>query len=292
MTHHRYKFKVYDAILLFKSFLSRREAYMLTGIYQNIILGLHYQIDYMRSILKKICSFGILLLICLFAIYPTLSAIELDQHGLIFGGNFSSLTTDQFHVDKRGRYYGYSFGVYASKFINDSVAVQIELTLDRIGTNLTHHEYYFSGLVDIKEKIGVTYLNLPVLIKLPYYKRSQSNFDISFGPLMSFTLASIRKGHYTSVNAPFLGTGSYTGNIPNTRRMNFGAVIGFDYQFFRNNRFFQFTLRYTRFFTNPFKAWKFGDNIKEDDIPMISYETGSYIRMDNEYVTLSIRMSM
>lgn len=139
---------------------------------------------------------------------------------------------------------GGTVGAYGSFHVNEELVFQPELNLSMRRTALKYDYYVGAGSLKFDETASLYYIEIPLLVKLPFIWNDRSICSAYIGPVWAISLGGHRSGKYTS-NIDNIPPDSYSGRIGNAERIDFGAAIGWDYHFGTPDKGYVIDLRYT-----------------------------------------------
>ena len=182
---------------------------------------------------------------------------------------------------------GFTLGLSWTFQINSELVFQPELDLSMKKVRLNYAYHIGSGALGFEETATLYYLELPILIKLPFQWRETSSSSVYLGAVWAFSLGGRRSGHYTST-LDNITSGGFSGSIGNAETFDFGVVVGWDHHFGRSDKRYVIDLRFILGLKSVFADVDAPNEIPEDQFPYCDPITGEASEFRSGTLVLSL----
>lgn len=178
------------------------------------------------SFKTKIKQMKKMFFIAALAVFGMTSADAQVSFGVKAGPQLSNLIgNDDYDSESK---IGFNVGGYANIRFSEQLAFQPELQFSTQGSKAEYSESIFGATASVEDKINLSYINLPLMMK--WYAYEGLNFE--FGPQVGFNVAAKSKTKTTisGTGTDLDGTTETEGDIDDVETVDFGLNIGAGYE--------------------------------------------------------------
>ncbi len=229
-----------------------------------------------------------LFLTFIFLSHLPVSALTIDEDGFIGGGVVSKFKGNTITNDQNDMKVSFFGSYFINHFINDSLSVQVELSIKQQGSNLTYEMRSFNGMLTVEESITLTYVEIPLLLKLPYLSSDRTKLQIYGGPFIGYLLKSNRSGSFVSSGATLITDDNFSGQIPNTEKIQYGFTFGNDFRLQSGKHNFFIVIRYSFYLSKIFKELSPLYISENGDHPIINTAGLDFLSLKHNHVSVGI----
>ncbi len=205
--------------------------------------------------------------------------VSIDEYGFIGGTTLSRFTNSDFTENNKTRKSNLFASYFISKHINDSLSLQLEFSIKRNSTKLNYINYWFNAKINIDENITLTYFEMPLFAKMPFSSSQNSKVQIYGGPFVGLLLKSNRNGSFTVSGSTLIQADSYSGSIPNSKKIQYGITLGTDFRLKTGKRKWFLMIRYSYYISNMFKKLPFDYIPDIGEHPVISQNQLDFLKL-------------
>jgi hypothetical protein len=204
------------------------------------------------------------------------------------GSRFSA--ADMSTAEGSPRFGFYASGAIIRPLIN-GVDLQIELAWVQQGEKQKDSSSYYGGHIVIDEDIRVTYLEMPILFRMPLDTNGTTFSSLIFGPSVSFFASGKRSGSYAFTGSVLTNPVEYDDPVGNERKFNLGLVFGFSFKVGSGSSRIAVDIRYSRDLFNPFEDIEPGSAYPAGESPLAVLPSGDALGHQNRKLVFSVGIS-
>jgi hypothetical protein len=185
---------------------------------------------------------------------------------------------------------GLVLGAFRSFRISEGFEFQPELLITMRKIKLQYRSALGWGSLLFAETATLYYLEVPVLARFPVIAVPDYRSAIYIGPVWAISVGGRRSGEFIS-SFPGLHSDSYSGSIPNTNRLDFGVVVGFELRFSDKPKSMILDVRYVLGLKN--SMGEVGDvgSLADDQFPFADPITGYPNELKNGSFMITLGLS-
>jgi len=245
-----------------------------------------------RYSLTHLLTLGIALVVTAGPVFSGDSFFSRHPHGVRGGLNLASMYGTARDSVSTKPAIAPTVGAFIVFPIHEQLEIQTELLLTVKGVKQDFTSAFFGGTVTFSETGYLLYAELPVLAKFPFPTEGARRTSVFAGPFGAINLWSRTSGDYDITGSPTLADGSFSGNIGNVHRIDFGLIAGIDHRFNWGNKTCVLDLRYTQGLREVFSDIEDRETVPDDEIPYVYAYSDRAKQFKNATLTLSLSLML
>ncbi|MDH3891857.1 MAG: PorT family protein [candidate division Zixibacteria bacterium] len=237
-------------------------------------------------------SFNTLLVLMttvLFTIVPLHAKTMIDK-GVKAGINFSNMSGHIGRGADASPKVGTLFGGFLTLHLHQKLAIQAELLVSTKGFRREVGMQVFGGRIDFIETAKLTYLEIPILLQLPFPGNKAVRPSLFVGPSLGIGLTGRNQGSYTVSGNTSLSSGSFDGHLGNLKRLDFSIVVGGALGF--GARRFTIDVRYAAGLNGVLGTTGEMYSVPRGEIPLFDLEKEQALDLRNNTFSISVGLPL